>query len=177
MKEYRLKPHAGPFAGRVQVALPGFHGAGARQLVSALAVLPDFHLAGLRYVKFDPDRGVVLAGWYDREALGIHIFYAIDIQDLLETLYHEIGHHVFWEALTIDQRADWVMVVSPGEGSVSPYAERNAREDFAETYAWHMLDYTELASFESKLEFMHEVVFRGFVPEIIPVFSDITLAG
>ncbi len=59
MKEYRLKPHAGPFAGRVQVALPGFHGAGTRQLVSALAVLPDFHLAGLRYVKFDPECGVV----------------------------------------------------------------------------------------------------------------------
>ena len=69
------------------------------------------------------------------------------------------------------------MVVSPGEGSVSPYAERNAREDFAETYAWYVLDYIELVSLEAKLKFMHEVVFRRFVPEIIPVFSDITLAG
>ena len=177
MNEYRLTPHAGPFAGRVRVALPGFHRAGARQLVTALAVLPDFHLAGLRYVKFDPERGVVMAGWYDHEARGIHIFCATDIPDLLETLYHEIGHHVFWKVLSIDQRADWVMVVSPGAGSVSLYAERNAREDFAETYAWYVLDYIEPASLEAKLKFMHEVVFRGFVPEIIPVFSDITLAG
>ena len=62
MNEYRLKPHAGSFEGRVRVAPSGFHGAGTRQIVTALAVLRDFHLAGLCYVKFDPDRGVVIAG-------------------------------------------------------------------------------------------------------------------
>ena len=165
MDEYRLEPHAGSFAGRVRISLPGFHGSGARLTAAALAALPDFHLAGLRYVKFDPSRGVVMAGWYDRDAMGVHIFYAIDTLDFLETLYHEIGHHVFWEVLTIDQRADWVTTVSSSEGWVTPYAERNAREDFAETYAWYVLDYKELASFEAKLEYMEEVVFRGFEPE------------
>ena len=175
MNEYRLEPHSGSFAGHVRISLPGFHGTEARLTVGALSVLPDFHLAGLRYVKFDPNRGVVMAGWYDHDALGVHIFCSIDIFDFLETLYHEIGHHVFWEVLTIDQRADWVTMVSPSEGWVTPYAERNAREDFAETYAWYVLDYKELALFAAKLKYMEGVVFRGFEPDIYPLFSDITL--
>ena len=176
MNEYRLEPHAGLFAGQVRISLPGFHGARARQAMAALAVLPDFHLAGLRYVKFDPDRGVMMAGWYDREVRGVHIFCVANILDFLETLYHEVGHHVFWEVLTIDQRADWVRAVSPSEGSVSQYAERNAREDFAETYAWFVLDYAGLALFEPKLDYMAEVVFRGFAPETNPLFFDTTSA-
>ncbi len=83
----------------------------------------------------------------------------------LPTLYHEIAHHVFHNALTIDERAMWVNEISPLEGHVSTYAEKNTREDFAETYALYVLGPVHLLDFQVKFLFMNQVVFSGYIPD------------
>ena len=153
---------------KVRIALIGFlrqELISADQIVQALALLPEAHLEGLLCVKFNPIRDVQFSGWYDPNQKGIEIFSFRDAEDFYQLLYHEIAHHVFHNALTIDERAMWVNEISPLEGHVSTYAEKNTREDFAETYALYVLGPVHLLDFQVKFLFMNQVVFSGYIPD------------
>ena len=153
---------------KVRIALIGFlrqELISADQIVQALALLPDRHLADLLCVKYDPDRNVKFSGWYDPNQKGIEVFWFKDEWDFYQLLYHEIAHHVFHNALTIDERAMWVNEISPLEGHVSTYAEKNTSEDFAETYALYVLGPVHLLDFQVKFLFMNQVVFSGYIPD------------
>lgn len=157
-----MNPH------KVRIALIGFlrqELISADQIVQALSLLPDRHLADLLCVKYDPDRNVKFSGWYDPNQKGIEVFCFKDEWDFYQLLYHEIAHHVFHNALTIDERAMWVNEISPLEGHVSTYAEKNTSEDFAETYALYVLGPVHLLDFQVKFLFMNQVVFSGYIPD------------
>ncbi len=66
---------------KVRIALIGFlrqELISADQIVQALALLPDHHLADLLCVKYDPDRNVKFSGWYDPNQKGIEVFWFKD---------------------------------------------------------------------------------------------------
>ena len=94
------------------------------QIIQALALLPDDHLADLLCVKFDPCRNVKFSGWYDPNQKGIVIFRFKDEWDFYQLLYPEIAHHVFDNILTINERYLWVNKISRFEGHVSSCAQK-----------------------------------------------------
>lgn len=153
---------------KVRVALIGFRRqriVSADQVINGLTLLPDRHLAGLLCIKYHPDRDVRFAAWYDISQKGIEMFYFRDEWEFFDTMFHEIAHHVFYNTLTIDQRAEWVNAISRTEGHVSAYAKKNTHEDFAESYAQYVLNPAKLLVFPRKLTFLHHVVFAGYIPD------------
>ena len=150
--------------GKVRVALIGFgqqKTVSEDQIISALGLLPDAHLADLLCVKYDPYRDIRFSGWYDPGQKGIVIFRFMDEWDFYQLLYHEIAHHVFDNILTINERYFWVNKISRSEGHVSSYAQKNRQEDFAETYSQYVRGPMWLIEMPEKFRFMNEVVFSG----------------
>lgn len=47
---------------------------------------------------------------------------------------HEIGHQIYYQELTPEERALWEKIHEEDDEFVSEYAKTNAAEDFAETY-------------------------------------------
>ena len=154
--------------GKVRVALIGFgqqKTVSEDQIIRALGLLPDAHLADLLCVKYDPYRDIRFSGWYDPGQKGIVIFQFRNEWDFYQLLYHEIAHHVFYNYLSIDERYVWVNELSRFEGHVSSYALKNTQEDFAETYAQYVCSPMRLLEMPVKYLFMNEVVFSGYIPD------------
>ncbi len=81
------------------------------------------------------------------------------------TLVHEVGHNVYWNMSAEDQ-ANWNRLSSSSRPDeyVSDYAQTNPKEDFAETYASHVLDPSLLKDVSpAKFNFMRDHVFNGRV--------------
>ncbi|MDP7010670.1 MAG: hypothetical protein QF685_04765 [Verrucomicrobiota bacterium] len=153
--------------GKVRVALIGFgqqKTVSEDQIIRALGLLPDAHLADLLCVKYDPYRDIRFSGWYDPGQKGITIFRFMDEWDFYQLLYHEIAHHVFDNVLSINERYTWVNEISRSEGYVSSYALKNTQEDFAESYSLYVFGPALLLGFREKFRFMKQVVFSGYAP-------------
>lgn len=92
--------------------------------------------------------------------------------EILEIVTHEVGHSVHnnimaqkpevaerWNQL---HEQSWTKFSQDGTGFVSPYAQTNMREDFAETYMTYVRDTEKLLFFSpEKYEFMNKEVFCG----------------
>ena len=158
-------------------------------IVRWLEALPNFHLAGLDAVIFDPKRRLdptladlpLLAtpthkGQFvkaDRQVL-IHDFATAD--ELQHILYHEIGHHVFERVLSTTQRHHWVLELSRRTSArITRYARRNALEDFAESYAVFVTDPGRVENLHRKYTFLREEVFGGVARNIDKGFLDISV--
>jgi hypothetical protein len=144
-------------------------------IVRAIDRLPDFHLEGLREIAYLPEyardaslppypayprcepkgefvqteRRIYVYG-FDRPAMFFHM------------LYHEIGHFVFFLVIGSRVKKNWVTELSPGSPRVTAYAGTNPWEDFAETYAYYVLNPGLLESeLPEKHAFMRDSVFSG----------------
>jgi hypothetical protein len=81
---------------------------------------------------------------------------------LFHMLHHEIGHYVFFLVLGSRVKKRWVTELSAGSPCVTPYAGMNPWEDFAETYAWYVLQRRALEGRSpGKHAFMRDCVFSG----------------
>lgn len=150
-----------------------------QEIADALRILPDRHLAGLRFLVYDPDHRLALfrvchgsghlarrwGAYYMRRCRAI-VFHGVGTRRaFLETLYHEIGHYVFHRILGGVNRKRWITQLNHAEGHVSDYAGRNGNEDFAESYSAYMTNPRLLREFPQKYAFMRDTVFAGMQPE------------
>jgi hypothetical protein len=166
----------GPAGGKLNLRLSGF---AAQQIVPvddivrAIDRLPDFHLEGLREIAYLPEyapdvraypayprcapqgefvqseRRIFVYG-FDRPAMFFHM------------LHHEIGHFVFFLVLGSRMKKQWVTQLFPESTCVTAYACRNPWEDFAESYAYYVLQPRLLErKLPEKHAFMRECVFSG----------------
>lgn len=139
-------------AGSEGPRIDGFQRSAAleKEVRSVLGSLPREHVAGLDRVSYTDtfkadDQGVLL-GQYDRETNCIEINRQspdgkMDGDRAGYTVTHEVGHHVYWHRLTDQQREQWdgISRASLASEYVTDYAKSNTRDDFAESYAFHVL--------------------------------------
>jgi hypothetical protein len=77
-------------------------------------------------------------------------------------LHHEIGHFVFFLAISSAVKKLWVNELSRGSSCVTAYAGTNPWEDFAETYAYYVLQPRVLEDqLPEKYAYMRDCVFSG----------------
>lgn len=146
------------------------------EVIEAVITLPPTHISGIHVIRYDPLRTIATTLGYlseqpsvvssqglfyhDREAAVIVLFKFRDRREFLHVLYHEIGHYVFLRRLDQGQRDRWMYHIRKVEtGTVSAYAKRNSREDFAETYAVFCTGGPGLDQLPLRMAFMREAVF------------------
>ena len=178
-KKRKVGGITGKLEGRVELLVSGF---GVQKIipvddiVKAVNLLPDAHVAGLRAVEYDPDRHTAVPGLFSRIfrrpppcLRGIFlqrkrkiIIYDFDSRDqFFHILYHEIGHFVFYLVLDSDAKKRWVKQLHRNRPFITRLAARNAGEDFAECYATYLLKPEKLKFLKDKYDFIHEVVFAN----------------
>jgi hypothetical protein len=165
-------------AGRLNLLLEGF----SRQdivpiddIVRSIDLVPSFHLEGLREIVYLPEyaraaTALACSGMPRSEPKGEFVqrerrifVYAFDSSALFfQMLYHEIGHFVFYLVIGSRVKKRWVTELFPDSYCVTQYAALNAREDFAETYAFYLRHPEVLErEFPEKHAFMRDYVFSG----------------
>ena len=157
------------------------------EVIGAVRRLPRPHYAGIRAIRYDPQRTLATAMaalqnrpssphtsgfFYHEHETGLSVivlFRFATRQEFYHVLYHEIGHYVFLKVLLQGQRDEWFALRRHERHFVSPQARRNAREDFAETYALSCTHPGRLAAVPRKRDFFRDKVFEG------RILSDLTL--
>jgi hypothetical protein len=162
---------------RVNIKLTGF---GAQSIIDIDEILakinrlPTFHLERLKEIAYDPNR-LIGAGVNNglespcRHTKGKFILshrtiviYAIDsIDQFFHVLFHELGHHVYFQIIGSRLKKHWVTRVSRKEKSITAYGARNAAEDFAEYYAAFLLNIDKLKKTSLKYVFFKKQVFNN----------------
>lgn len=93
------------------------------------------------------------------------VFDPIDDYNSAEKVYiftHELGHRAAkYKSQKLDESEDW-KAISKSDQAVSLYAQKNASEDFAETYAMYRMSPQQLLRLSPrKYQFMRDKVFEG----------------
>lgn len=140
--------------------------------------VPEVHRSGIELIRYDPNRDVALAintyleptvtpsvqgSFYHSDTLSAIIIWRFrSAAEFRHILFHEVGHHVFSRVMQQRARDRWFYEVRPNEGkTVSLYACRNAREDFAESYATWFVNRELLARCPLRESFLREEVFSA----------------
>jgi hypothetical protein len=144
------------------------------EVVRAVDLVPAFHLEGLREIVYLPEAAPEPPPSSTRFACSRPraeflqeerrvVVYDFDSPQLFfHMLLHEIGHFVFFLVIGSRVKKHWVVHLYPGSSCITPYAQTSAIEDFAETYAWYVLDSEALARGHAvKHAFMRDFVFSG----------------
>lgn len=163
-------------AGKIQLLLTNFHlqtTIDTNDIVALLKKCATFHLEGLQEILYDPLRQMQqpllqarryvpthLKGQYLQHLHAIVIYPFENRQEALHTIAHELGHYVFLHRLDSTLRKTWVTELYPGSEKISGYARTNAAEDFAESYAYFLLQPAQLRQLQAKYAFMQQSVFR-----------------
>lgn len=172
----RTAADASAGGGRLDLRLAGFlrqQVVPLEDVVRAVDLVPAFHLEGLREIVYLPEAAPDPSPSYRfacsrpraeflQEERRI-VVYDFDSPELFfHMLLHEIGHFVFFLVIGSRVKKHWVVHLFPGSSCVTPYAESSAIEDFAESYAWYVLDPDALqAEYAVKHAFMRDFVFSG----------------
>lgn len=188
-EKIRLAKHRGHHAGSIHIHVRGLDLQDivtTDDIVSALEALPNSHISGLREIRFDPDRetdqsfpafipkriSARLKAKYRTWQRAITLYQFDHKKEFFHLLYHEIGHFVYFQIIDSKEKKRWVTEIYPGKGFVSPVASRNAAEDFAESYAFYVLDPGHLAKQHEKNQFMRTNVFKNFMtqpPKVVDI--------
>ncbi|UAA37606.1 hypothetical protein KIH87_12890 [Paraneptunicella aestuarii] len=139
-------------------------------VVNILKSVPKPHKAGITTIVYDPERfykrSYVAPQPINYSALGeysnlpidhILIYEFASLNQFRHMLLHEIGHHVFRRILTSSERKKWVTELYPVEGNVTRYAQTNANEDFAESYACFYTNPLELKKLNKKFLYIKQL--------------------
>lgn len=135
-------------------------------VLQALALVPNFHLAGLREIECACDEawqvGAQVQAAYLQRERSIR-FYRLVTSMFAHILHHEIGHHVFALVISSKLKHLWVTRICAQSSSVTAYGSVSPEEDFAEAYALYLKPSSnaESARAAPKLAFMRELVFSG----------------
>lgn len=160
-----------------EARIRGFFSSGVmddQDVRAAVAILPREHvhgngLSGIEYRNLYRSDGVI--GWTlpDERQNRIEIFRHSpqdgpqDRYAFVQTIYHEIGHHVHLRLDAQTWEAWRQLSAETGDGErVTHYARTSVEEDFAESYAFYVSDRQALAAVSPRRDaFMRDVVFRG----------------
>lgn len=158
------------------------------QVLAAIDKVPAFHLQQLKEITYDPQRlmaKIINDPFADQhqKAKGVYIqahrtiaIYSIDTRSLfLHTLFHELGHHVYFVVIGQSLKTRWVKQICRYDAFATDYAATNAAEDFAESYALYVLNPNELKAIPLKYAFMHQYVFKNSKTATAPESLDITI--
>jgi len=145
-------------------------------ILDAINKLPDTHIAGLREIKFDPNRETLLPNFITRlfhkapkcckgvfqQKKRTIVIYDFDSRAMFfHVLYHEIGHFVYFLTLSAQRKKDWVTNVHKTTPFVTSLSKRNAAEDFAECYSLYITEPKLLKHSPQKYDFIHQHVFNN----------------
>jgi len=139
------------------------------QIVAALGRVPKCYKMELEVIRYTPrglnfycltGPGKRCYGVYYDDLRAICIRQFVSLENLYETLFHEIGHHVFCHILKLNQRYHWVTRIYPGSPCVTPYTQRNASEDFAESYMCYLTRSGLLAAIPENIGFWMRCFFK-----------------
>lgn len=158
-----------------------------QEVVSAVRRLPKAHYAGIQAIRYDPKRTLATAmasiqnrpsslrtsGFFYHEhesGMSVIVLYRFrSRKDFYHILYHEIGHFVFLKVLQQNQRNKWFSLRREEQHTVSSQAGRNAREDFAESYAYYCINPARLHGLPLRRAFFRDIVFRGKALQPLPI--------
>jgi len=143
------------------------------EIRAAVLNLPRPHIRGIQMIRYNPHRVIATSlahasgssapvtshglFYHDREYSVIVLFRFHDRASFYHVLYHEIGHFVFLKFLTQGQRNRWMYEIRKQQPrSVTKYAIKNVREDFAECYAFWKHQPQVLARFEERYRFFSD---------------------
>ncbi len=146
-------------------------------MIQAIHRLPKSHYQGIQAIRYDPNRTLATTiscldnkpssprtqGYYyhEKDMSVIIVFPFESLTEFYHILYHEIGHYVFLRTLDQRQRDYWMYKVRAEEKKwISVQARQNAREDFAETYAFFCLNSSRLLTVPLKSSFFQDIVFN-----------------
>lgn len=143
------------------------------EIIEIIDLLPTFHLVGLQDIEYLSDSeaskylGVKRSFSIDPKAEFLQrerkiLIYRIEARNqLFHVLFHEIGHYVYSIIINSSLKQYWVTQVHPESVCVSKYGSTSAAEDFAETYAFYIINPNTLKLIPEKYSFMHNLVFSG----------------
>lgn len=159
------------------------------QIINWVEAAPAFHLVGLTAIIHDPQHqldpaltdsglpaGASHKAQYVKAERRILLHDFADVAELQHILYHEIGHHVWDQVLNTPLRRHWLLELSQRRSRrVTRYAQRNALEDFAESYAVFLCDPERLEPLQRKYDFLRNKVFAGVARNIARGFLDVSV--
>jgi len=161
------KLNASQHKSKVELLVSGF---GYQQLVpvddivDAVMKLPQSHIQKIQVIKFDPNKNISFLlrhqrvgpqlGEYLLNYKSIVVYQFNSRHECFHVLFHEVGHHVYFQAITSFQKKEWVTEVYPAEPGVTPLGKKNACEDFAESYALYVNEPNRLKPFVRKYRFI-----------------------
>ena len=167
---------------KVFLALKGF---GQQDLVDsndvaeALNQLPVEHLQGLDEITLFPGSANRAKAAYRTKKSGplwgrfltishrIEIYRVDTVAQFYWSLFHELGHYVMDSRISSKNRKRWVTQLHRKAGAVSEYANRNAHEDFAESYACFVTDPARLLQCDrERFLYMNSIVFDSHKPDV-----------
>lgn len=176
MRKIKIADSTYDIDGRVQLLLSGF---GQQDIVSIDAIIdavkqvPARHLVGLKKINYDPSRlhqmlyyylniapNLRSLGEFVQESRKINIYQFRDQQQFFRTLYHEIGHYVYFFIIDSILKKKWATQLHRSEDFVSDYAQKNAAEDFAECYSFYITQREKLSRLKKKYHFFRTDVFE-----------------
>jgi len=166
----------------VNILITNFHQQEAvmmDDIVESLRKIPNNHLEGLKEILFDPKRllqknffGFVprkrraVIGEYSKSLRSIIVYSFGDSVQFFHTLFHEMGHYVYFHRLDSKVRKQWVTEIFNKETTVSSYAKLNAAEGFAECYSLYVNNRKKFSALhKQEYHFFQELVFRNFMAE------------
>jgi len=143
------------------------------EIADRINLLPTFHLDKLKEILYDPERFTPqiinnsledlhadAQGVFIQSHRMIVIYQIYNKQQFYHVLFHELGHHVYFQIIGQALKMKWVKDICRNDKFISKYASRNAAEDFAESYAAYLLEPDELKKIKLKYNFMRKHVFK-----------------
>ena len=147
------------------------------EIVALIDRLPAHHLVQLKEIIYDPRRITLQLiddplqdlnrnskGMFIQHLRTIAIFDFDNKAQLFHILMHELAHHVYFVIIDSTLKKRWVTEICRKASFITPYASRNASEDFAESYAKFVLEPDKLRKIPLKYNFILKEIFKGVSP-------------
>lgn len=167
----------------MQILIAGFESqkiVSRNEVIQALLKLPELHLRGIKVVRYDPNRVIATSmtwlmdepmapgtrgSYYQTDNFSAVVVWKFNSKaEFYHILYHEVGHYVFMQTLQQPARNQWMYDIRKQEPqTVSQYAKKNSREDFAESYAAFVTQQPSLNACPMRRTFMVTKVFNSDV--------------
>lgn len=167
----------------MQILIAGFESqkiVSRNEVIEALLKLPELHLRGIKVVRYDPNRVIATSmtwlmdepmapgtrgSYYQTDNFSAVVVWKFNSKaEFYHILYHEVGHYVFMQTLQQPTRNQWMYDIRKQEPqTVSQYAKKNSREDFAESYAAFATQQSSLNACPMRRAFMATKVFKSDV--------------
>jgi hypothetical protein len=163
--------------GKVRLLLTGFgqqEVISTEDIIAAIKLLPANHIPGLKKINYDPLRlfqklyyylnirpDIRSQGEFVQRRREINIYEFKTPKRFFHTLYHEVGHYVYFFIIDSHQKKHWATELYKKAGFVSDYASKNAAEDFAECYSYFIHKPEKLMKYSAKYYFIKNQVFEN----------------